>query len=192
MFEPMVNSIVPCNDMIWCYHSLHNFFSTKYPNKFVSHKKNKSNIMKIKLYICSWRYSFFVSRERYELNCFVRLLIDLHHWAGFSLLCKRTEYISRDTGTAEKKASPKPRQSGTLFRSASRTPAWRARAAGRRKRRRKDEERFAGEHPTSTLVATHRGIRIRGRSSSTASRLTALASALTAVLHFTLTLRFGR
>lgn len=50
--------------------------------------------------------------------------------AEFSLLCKRTDYISQDTGR-EEGASPEPRQSIPLFRSASRTPAWRARAAGR-------------------------------------------------------------
>lgn len=63
---------------------------------------------------------------------------------------------------------------------------------GEGRTRTQDEERFTGEHPTSALVATHRGIHIRGRSSSTTPRLAALASALAAILHFTLALRFGR
>jgi len=92
---------------------------------------------------------------------------------------KNRIYLARHTRVRKRKerkrerASPKARQSVPSFRSASRTPAWRARAAHRTERERRtraqDEERSAREHPTSTLVATHRGIRIRGRSASTVS-----------------------
>lgn len=133
-----------------------------------------------RIYLTLWKQSFIIVHENllsfllYQaesviIDHFVCLSIKIAT-AEFSVLCKRIEYISRDTEMAERKERVQSRGTPLSFcfthsrvkSKGGRTE--RGRDGGRT--RAQDEERFTGEHPTSALVATHRGIRIRGRSSS--------------------------
>lgn len=132
-----------------------------------------------------------------NINWLLRLSIEKSAIAEFSLLCKRAEYISRDTGW-EEGASPGPRRTPLSFcfthsrveSKGGRTETWKRRrkdaGAGRREIRQRAFDLHLDRHASWNSHSEKKKL------FSTAPRLTALASALAAILHFTLALRFGR
>lgn len=89
-------------------------------------------------------FSFFLYQTENVNRSFVCLSMKIAT-TEFSLLCKRIEYISRDRRPRRRSESRAEIVRIPPYRSASRTPAWRARTAGRRKRRRKDASAGRGE-----------------------------------------------
>lgn len=102
-----------------------------------------------------------------NINRSLCLSVDKTATVGFSIMQKNWIYLAetRPRGRSESRAEI-VRTPLTFCFTHSRVESKggrteRGRGGGRT--RTQDEERFTGEHPTSTLVATHRGIHIRGR-----------------------------
>lgn len=161
-------------------------------NEYINMKNDYSN---------NKRYFLFSFALHKTLN--LRLSID-----RLTITCKifpivQKNWVSRETPKGVRPKEERKRKRERVERRDSPYPPFvllhalpreAARAAHRTERERRtraqDEERSAREHPTSTLVATHRGIRIRGRSASfTASHLTSphlasLQRSLLCILHW--------
>lgn len=113
----------------------------------------------IKLHNCLQKFFLYQARD---INWLLRSPVDKSATAEFSLLCKRTEYISRDTGMAERKERVQRRDSPyppfVLLHALPRGEqgrqdgAWKKAEEGRERRTRRDSPESTRPPPWSPRI----------------------------------------